>query len=44
LAEQESIGYQTLINRRLRESLESKPLDEETLRRIVREELGAYKL
>ena len=42
LAEQEGIGYQTLINRRLRESLETKPLDEETLRRVVREELGAY--
>ena len=43
LAEQEDIGYQTLINRRLRESLETNPLDEETLRRVVREELGAYK-
>ena len=42
LAEQEEIGYQTLINRRLRESLETKPLDEEMLRRVVREELGAY--
>ena len=44
LAEQEDIGYQTLINRRLRESLETNPLDEETLRRVVREELGAYEL
>ena len=44
LAEQEDIGYQTLINRRLRESLETSPLDEETLRRVVREELGAYEL
>ena len=43
LAEQEGVGYQTLINRRLRKSLETKPLDEETLRRVVREELGAYK-
>jgi uncharacterized protein (DUF4415 family) len=43
LAEQEGIGYQTLINRRLRESLETNPLDEDTLRRVVREELGAYK-
>ena len=43
LAEQEDIGYQTLINRRLRESLETSPLDEETLRRVVREELGVYK-
>jgi uncharacterized protein (DUF4415 family) len=42
LAEQEGVGYQTLINRKLRESLETKPLDEETLRRVVREELGAY--
>ena len=43
LAEQEDIGYQTLINRRLRESLETSPLDEETLRRVVLEELGVYK-
>jgi len=42
LAEQEDIGYQTLINRTLRESLETNPLDEETLRRVVREELGVY--
>jgi uncharacterized protein (DUF4415 family) len=42
LAENEGIGYQTLINRRLRESLETRPLDEETLRRIMREEFGAY--
>ena len=42
LAEQEDIGYQTLINRRLRESLEKNRLDEETLRRVVREELGTY--
>ena len=42
LAEQEGIGYQTLVNRRLRESLETNPLDEEMLRRVVREELGAY--
>ena len=43
LAESGETGYQTLINRTLRESLEKKPLDEETLRRVVREELGAYK-
>jgi hypothetical protein len=43
LAEPKRIGYQTLLNRRLRESLETKPLDEETLRRVVREELGAHK-
>jgi uncharacterized protein (DUF4415 family) len=42
LAEQEGTGYQTLINRKLRKSLETKPVDEETLRRVVREELGAY--
>ena len=41
LAEREGIGYQTLINRRLRESLETGALDEETLRRVLREELGA---
>jgi uncharacterized protein (DUF4415 family) len=36
LAEQEGIGYQTLINRKLCESLEIKPMDEETLRRAER--------
>ena len=40
LAEREGIGYQTLINRRLRESLETGVLDEETLRRVLREELA----
>jgi len=44
LAEIEGIGYQTLINRKLREGLGATSLDEETLRRVVREELGAYKL
>jgi len=41
-AEAEGIGYQTLINRVLRESLGTRPLDEATLRRILREELGAH--
>ena len=41
LAEREGIGYQTLINRRLRESLEAGVLNEETLRRVLREELAA---
>lgn len=40
LAEREGIGYQTLINRKLRESLETGVLDEETLRRVLREELA----
>jgi uncharacterized protein (DUF4415 family) len=36
------VGYQTLINQALREYLEGKaPKFEETLRRIVREELAA---
>lgn len=42
LAETENIGYQTLINRTLLESLNKKPLDEETLRRVIREEIGQY--
>jgi len=42
MANNESIGYQTLINRTLRQSLDKKPLDEEALRRVVREELGRY--
>ncbi len=41
-ARDESIGYQTLINRALRESLDKKALDEDALRRVVREELGRY--
>jgi uncharacterized protein (DUF4415 family) len=37
-----SVGYQTLINQALREYLEGKaPKFEDTLRRIVREELAA---
>ena len=38
-AKDEGIGYQTLINRTLRQSLGARPLDEETLRRVIREEL-----
>jgi len=38
-AEAEGIGYQTLINRTLREALASGPVDEATLRRVLREEL-----
>ena len=40
LADQEGVGYQTLINRKLRESLQARTLDEDTLRRVLREELG----
>jgi len=41
-SEQLGRGYQTLINEALRESLESesKPLDAETLRKILKEELS----
>lgn len=41
LAEQSGSGYQTLINAALAERLEKtgSPLDESTLRRIIREEL-----
>ena len=42
LAEAEDTGYQTLINRALRESLERKAIDEETLRRVIREEVAPY--
>ena len=44
LAEAEGTGYQTLINRRLRESLTDAPVGEETLRQVIREELGAWRL
>lgn len=42
-AEAEGLGYQTLINQVLRNSLNQAKLTEETLRRVLREELGAYK-
>lgn len=38
-AEAEGIGYQTLINAALRDAIGSRPVDEATLRRILREEL-----
>lgn len=41
-ADAEGIGYQTLINRVLRESLGRRPVDEATLRKILREELEAH--
>jgi uncharacterized protein (DUF4415 family) len=44
LAGAEGIGYQTLINRTLRESLIDAPRGEQTLRRVIREELGAWRL
>lgn len=40
-AEAEGIGYQTLINRTLREAVSAGPVDEATLRRVLREELKA---
>ena len=40
-AEAKGIGYQTLINATLREAIGSRPVDEATLRRILREELKA---
>lgn len=40
-AEAEGIGYQTLINQTLRQALGSRPVDEETLRKVLREELKA---
>ncbi len=41
-AESCGAGYQTLINQALRDYLCETPLDEETLRRVLREELGKY--
>ena len=40
-ADESGTGYQTMINEALREYLgkSSGPLDEETLRRVIREEL-----
>ena len=43
MAEAEGIGYQTLINRTLRQALTDERITEETLRRVIREEMGGYK-
>ena len=40
-AESEGTGYQTLINQLLRRSVGAVPIDEATLRRVIREELKA---
>jgi uncharacterized protein (DUF4415 family) len=40
-AESEGTGYQTLINQALRRATGLNPVDETTLRRILREELKA---
>ncbi len=42
-AEKEGLGYQTLINQALKENINSSALSEETLRKIIREELSVYK-
>jgi len=38
-AKKEGLGYQTLINQALKKTTDSSSLDEETLRKIIREEL-----
>jgi uncharacterized protein (DUF4415 family) len=40
-ADSEGTGYQTLINQALRQAAGSSPVDEATLRRVIREELKA---
>lgn len=40
-AESEGTGYQTLINQLLRRAVGTVPIDEATLRRVIREELKA---
>ena len=39
-AEEVGMGYQTLINQALRSSIDVEPLNEKTLRRVIREELS----
>jgi uncharacterized protein (DUF4415 family) len=39
-ANAEGIGYQTLINQVLRQAIGSRPIDEGTLRKVLREELA----
>lgn len=43
LAEADGIGYQTLINRTLRQALTEEHITEESLRRVIREEMARYK-
>ena len=43
MADAEGIGYQTLINRTLRQALTDGHITEESLRRVIREEMGRYK-
>ena len=43
LAEAEGIGYQTLINRTLRQALIDEHITEESLRRVIREEMARHK-
>jgi uncharacterized protein (DUF4415 family) len=43
LAEVEGIGYQTLINRTLRQALTDEQITEESLRRVIREEMARHK-
>lgn len=40
-ADSEGTGYQTLINQTLRRAVGAAPVDEATLRRVLREELKA---
>ena len=40
-ADSEGTGYQTLINQTLRQAVGAAPVDEATLRRVLREELKA---
>lgn len=39
-AHKEGLGYQTLINQTLRARVKARPLDEETLRKVIREEIS----
>lgn len=42
LAKTQGMGYQTLINQALHKSLEQQPVTEDSLRQVLREELGRY--
>ncbi|MGD8580275.1 MAG: BrnA antitoxin family protein [Lysobacterales bacterium] len=43
MAKADGIGYQTLINRTLRQALTHEQITEESLRRVIREEIGRLK-
>ncbi len=42
-ANEVGLGYQTLINQTLRSHINARPLDEQTIRKVIREEISSIK-